>query len=201
MPTPEEITRHHDAEPPAGANPWVGAAGPETGIAIVDPDPGWPEWYDVLAGRIRSALGFRVLELDHVGSTSVPGLPAKPVIDICLVVADPAAEATYVPALEAAGFVMRVREPWWHEHRMFRHDAPLCNLHVFGPTSPEPLRHRLFRDWLCADPDDLALYRDTKLAAAEAANAEGEHVMQYNARKEQVIREIYDRTFRAAGLE
>ena len=71
---------------------------------------------------------------------------------------------------------------------------------LFGPDAAEPVRHRMFREWLLAHPDDLVLYRDTKRLAASAANAAGEHVMQYNARKQQVIREIYDRAFRAAGL-
>jgi GrpB-like predicted nucleotidyltransferase (UPF0157 family) len=130
----------------------------------------------------------------------VAGLPAKPIIDIDLTVADSADEAAYVPALENAGFRLVVREPWWQEHRCFVHDEPRCNLHVFPPDAAEPVRHRIFRDWLRTHPDDLALYRDSKLAAAAAANAAGEHVMEYNARKESVIREIYDRAFRAAGL-
>ena len=200
MPTPAEITRHEAGDPPQGASPWVGDARPQTGIEVVDADPSWPAAYDALAGVVRSALGFRVLGLDHVGSTAVPGLPAKPLIDIDLVVADPAEEAAYVPVLETVGFVLRVREPWWQEHRLLRHESLGCNLHVFGPGSPEPIRNRLFRDWLAGNPDDLALYRDVKLAAAASANENGEHVMQYNARKQQVIREIYDRAFRAAGL-
>lgn len=80
------------------------------------------------------------------------------------------------------------------------HCDPRANLHVYGPNPAEPVRLRMFRDWLIANPDDLALYEEAKLADAEAAEAAGEHVMQCNARKEQVIREIYDRTFRAAGL-
>jgi GrpB-like predicted nucleotidyltransferase (UPF0157 family) len=200
VPTPAQITAHGGDEPPAGANPWVAGAGPQTGIEVVAYDEVWPAWYELLEERIRGALGWRVLGLDHVGSTAVPGLPAKPIIDVDLVVADPAVEAAYVPALEAAGFELRVREPWWWEHRLLRHTDPRCNLHVFGPESPEPIRNRVFRDWLRAHPDDLALYRDTKLAAAAAANAAGEHVMQYNARKQQVIRQIYDRAFAAAGL-
>ena len=77
---------------------------------------------------------------------------------------------------------------------------PRASLHVFSPGAPEPVRHRIFRDWLREHPEDLALYRDVKLAAAAEANAAGEHVMEYNARKEPVIRAIYDRAFRAAGL-
>lgn len=200
MPTPEQITRHDDSAPPDGLSPWVGDHRPRGDIRVVDPDPAWPGRYATLAARIRTALGERALVVEHIGSTSVAGLPAKPIIDISLIVADPADEAAYLPELEAAGFTLVVREPWWQEHRCLVHDDPKCNLHVFGPDAAEPVRQRMFRDWLLAHPDDLALYRDTKRAAASAANAAGEHVMQYNARKQQVIREIYDRAFRAAGL-
>jgi GrpB-like predicted nucleotidyltransferase (UPF0157 family) len=199
-PTAQEIVRHTDDAPPEGLSPYVDGRRPRTGIRIVPPDLAWPATYQGLADRVRAALGERVLELDHVGSTSVPGLPAKPIIDIVLVVDDPAAEAAWVPDLEAAGFELAIREPWWHEHRMMRMDRPHANLHVFGPESPEPIRMRMFRDWLHDHPEDLARYRDAKLAAAIASNAAGEHVMDYNARKEPVIRDIYDRAFRAAGL-
>jgi GrpB-like predicted nucleotidyltransferase (UPF0157 family) len=200
MPTPEEITRHEYDEPGDGQSAWVGQKGPEPGVEVVDPDPRWPAVYVAVADRIRKTLGARALGVEHVGSTSVPGLAAKPVIDVDLTVADPADEPAWLPDLEAAGFELRIREPWWHEHRALRLADPAANLHVFGPESPELVRHRIFRDWLRTHPDDLALYRDTKLAAARAATEAGEHVMQYNARKEQVIREIYDRAFRAAGL-
>jgi GrpB-like predicted nucleotidyltransferase (UPF0157 family) len=200
MPTPEEITRHHDEPPPEGLTPWVGEYRPRRDIRVVAPDPAWPASFAVLAARVREVLGDRALAVEHVGSTSVPGLPAKPIIDMDLAVADPADEAAYLPALEEAGFRLVIREPWWHEHRCLMHDDPRCNLHVFSPDAPEPVRHRIFRDWLRTHPEDLALYRDAKLAAAAAANEAGEHVMQYNERKESVIREIYDRAFRAAGL-
>lgn len=200
MPTVAEIVRHDAPPPPPGASPWVGGAVPATSIEVVDPDPGWAASYEVLAGRVREALGWRVLDLEHVGSTSVPGLPAKPIIDIQLVVADPAREADYLPPLVGQGFVHRVREPWWYGHRLLRHEAPWCHLHVFGPDAPEPFRERLFRDWLRAHPDEVARYAQAKRDAAAASNAAGEHMMQYNARKQDVIRSIYDRAFRAAGL-
>ena len=104
MPSRAEIVSLDDSPPPPEADPWVVAgAGPGTGIDVADPDPGWPRRYDGLAGRIREALGWRVLQLEHVGSTAVPGLAAKPVIDIDLTVADPACERDYAPALETAG--------------------------------------------------------------------------------------------------
>jgi GrpB-like predicted nucleotidyltransferase (UPF0157 family) len=178
----------------------VAGAVTATGIEITDPDPSWPRQYDRLAGRIRESLGWRVLQLDHVGSTSVPGLAAKPIIDIDLTVADPGREQDYVPALEAIGFRLTVREPWWYGHRVLRAAEPPGNLHVFGFDSPEPIRHRILRDWLRGNPEERDRYAAAKREAASAANAGGEHVMQYNARKQQVIREIYHRAFVAAGL-
>jgi GrpB-like predicted nucleotidyltransferase (UPF0157 family) len=189
-----------DSEPPDGASPWVSGAAPAPGVEVTDPDPAWPQQYADLVGRIRKALGWRALQLEHVGSTSVPGLAAKPVIDIDLTVADPGREEDYVPALEATGFRLTIREPWWYGHRALRADEPRCNLHVFGFDSPEQVRHRIFRDWLRGNPAERDLYAAAKLRAASEANAAGEHVMQYNARKQQVIREIYHRAFVAAGL-
>src|SRR3954452_4309340 len=125
-PTNAEITRHHDDRPPPGADPWVpGVADVPYRIRVVEYDEGWPADFDRVAARLRDALGDRVLDVHHVGSTSVPGLPAKPVIDIDLVVADPADEPSYLPDLRAAGFIHRIREPWWHEHRLLRYDDPV----------------------------------------------------------------------------
>ncbi len=200
MPGADEIVRFSDAPAPPGASPWVGDAEPARDIAIMPPEPSWPADFAALASTIKRALGDRALAIEHVGSTSVPGLPAKPIIDIDLTVADSMDEASYVPALESAGFVLRVREPWWYEHRCLVFAQPPCNLHVWGPDAPESARHRIFRDWLRQNDADRMLYAETKIAAAMEANARGEHVMQYNARKQDVIREIYDRAFRAAGL-
>ena len=200
MPTKDEITRHHDDTAPPGQDAFIAGYRPETGIEVVEPDPAWPAAFAEVAALARRALGERVLALDHVGSTSVPGLAAKPVIDVDLTVADSSDEPAWLPRLEEAGFVLVVREPWWQEHRALRLPAPRTNLHVFSPGAPEPVRHLIFRDWLRAHPEDRARYREAKRDAADASNAAGEHVQQYNARKESVIREIYDRAFRAAGL-
>jgi len=75
-----------------------------------------------------------------------------------------------------------------------------CNLQVFGFDSPELVKHRIFRDWLRGNPGERDRYAAAKREAASRANAAGEHVMQYNARKQQVIREIYHQAFVAAGL-
>ena len=200
MPSRAEIVSFDSEPPPPGVNAWL-LGGPTTGvIEIAEPDPAWPQQYQDLASRIRGVLGWRALQLEHVGSTSVPGLPAKPIIDIDLTVADPGREQDYVPALEAIGFRLVIREYWWYGHRALRADGPACNLHVFGFDSPELVKHRIFRDWLRGNPDDRDRYAAAKRQAASAANASGEHVMQYNARKEQVIMDIYHRAFVATGL-
>jgi hypothetical protein len=98
---PQQITRHLDPDP--NEDPWVDGPPPPETVVIVDPDPGWPDRFQVLAGELRRALGPAALTLEHVGSTAVPGLAAKDVIDIVLTVADPRAEDTYLPALEALG--------------------------------------------------------------------------------------------------
>jgi GrpB-like predicted nucleotidyltransferase (UPF0157 family) len=200
VPTPEEITRHDEGVPPPGESAFVRGKSPRTGIEVVEPDPAWPWAFATIEDRIRAALGEKALAIEHVGSTSVPNLPAKPIIDIDLTVADSADEESWLPPLEAAGFELVIREPWWQEHRALSLDEPRCNLHVFSPDAAEPFRHIIFRDWLREHPDDLIAYRNAKLGAAQAANAAGEHVMEYNARKQPVIRAIYDRAFRAAGL-
>ena len=194
MPSAEEITRHHDPDP--DEDPWVlGPPAPET-VTIVAYDPQWPRRFETLASRIRDALGETALDVEHVGSTSVEGLAAKDVIDIDVTVADPRDEDAYVPALAGLGYVLTVREPSWHEHRCLRLADPRVNLHVFGPECPETIRHRMFRDWLRTHPEDRQRYEDAKVAAIPG----GGNVMDYNNRKQQVIRGIYDRAFRAAGL-
>lgn len=199
MASDEEIREHHESDPDDAV--WL-AGGPTPGpVVIVDHDPAWPAHFATLESRIRAALGPLALAVDHVGSTSVPGLAAKPVIDIDLTVADPADESAYRSALEGEGFILFVREPGWHEHRCFRLDDPAANLHVFGPDCPETIRHRMFRDWLRGHPEDRSLYREAKQAASGLTNDEGGTVMDYNARKEGVIREIYSRVFTAAGRD
>jgi GrpB-like predicted nucleotidyltransferase (UPF0157 family) len=204
-PTNAEITRHHEDDGPGdpGRDAFVsGQTDSPYEIAVVEYDAQWPADFERVAGAIRGALGERVLELHHVGSTSVAGLPPKPVIDIDLVVADPADEASYVPELTAAGFVHRIREPWWHEHRLMRYDDPVAYVHIFGPDCPEVVRHLMFQAWLREHPDDLAAYADAKRAAAAEMNARpgGGTGMDYNRHKGPVVHRIYDRMFRAHGL-
>jgi GrpB-like predicted nucleotidyltransferase (UPF0157 family) len=194
MATAEEITRHHEPDP--DRSPWIGGPPPPETISVIAYDDGWPERFETLAASIVGALGSEVVAVEHVGSTAVPGLAAKDVIDIDVIVADPAAEDRYVPALEGLGYVLFAREPWWHEHRLLRLAEPRANVHVFGPDCPEHIRHLMFRDWLRENRDDRELYAEAKRIAAPGVGG----VMDYNARKQDVVREIYHRMFVAAGL-
>ncbi|KGQ03680.1 hypothetical protein BBAD15_g11068 [Beauveria bassiana D1-5] len=144
-----------------------------------------------------SALPATVIHaVHHVGSTCVPGLAAKPVIDIDLIVADPADEASYVPALEAAGYHFLFREPPWYEHRLFALYAPVfVNLHIYGPgeLDLESARHRLLCDWLRKCPADRDLYARVKRESSEKVKAKGEGVGEYTEYKGATIREILAR--------
>ena len=99
----------------------VGALEPHNApITLAPYEPDWPRLFSREADRLRSVLGNEARRIEHVVSTSVPGLMAKPIIDILLVVPDSADEPSYVPHLQAAGYVLRIREPEWFEHRLFR---------------------------------------------------------------------------------
>jgi len=163
-------------------------------VVVVPYDDGWPARYAEVAARVRAALGDRVLRLDHVGSTAVPGLAAKPVIDADLTVRDSADEPSYLPALEAAGFELRVREPEWEEHRVVVTEEPMTNLHVWSPGSPEPLRTAAFRDWLRSHPDDRDAYGALKVELAGRGFSE---VMDYNNHKSAMVYDLYERIFTA----
>ena len=159
-------------------------------ILIVEYDPHWPDLFAREADRIRSLLGSRALRIEHAGSTSVPGLAAKPIIDLLLVVADSAAEDAYAPALEAAGYVLRIREPNWYQHRMFKGPDTDINLHVFSSGCPEIDHMLVFRDWLRSNAADRDLYARTKLALAQK---EWKHVQNFADAKVVVIEEIIAR--------
>jgi GrpB-like predicted nucleotidyltransferase (UPF0157 family) len=156
-------------------------------IRLDDYDPAWPGLFEREAGRIRGVLGDRVLRLEHVGSTSVPGLAAKPIIDILLVVPDPADEDAYVAPLEQAGYRLKVREPDWHDHRLLKGPDTDINLHVHRPGSPEVDRMTGFRDHLRADPADRALYERAK---RELAARDWTYTQQYADAKSDVVEEI-----------
>src|SRR5215831_19254608 len=159
-------------------------------IRIVDYDPQWPQLYEREVARVRSALGDRVLLLEHVGSTSVPGLAAKPRIDMLLVIANTADEPAYVPALEAAGYVLTIREPDWYEHRVFKGPDIDINLHVFSSGCTEIDCMLLFRDWLRTNESDRLLYERTK---RELARINWKYTQNYADAKTTVVQEIIAR--------
>ncbi len=136
------------------------------------------------------------MRLEHAGSTSVEGLPAKPIVDMVLEVPDSADEAAYAPDLEAAGYVLRIREPDWYEHRVFKGPDTNINLHVFTAGCEETDRMLLFRDWLRANDADRALYADTK---RELAARDWKYVQQYADAKTAIVAEIMARA--EAGAE
>jgi GrpB-like predicted nucleotidyltransferase (UPF0157 family) len=135
-------------------------------------------------------VGNAVDLLEHVGSTAVPGLAAKPIIDILLVVADPADEAAYVEPLRAEGFVLRIREPDNYEHRMLKGGQEDVNLHVFGAGCPEIARMLRFRDRLRTHPADRERYAAVK---RELAARRWRHVQNYADAKTAVVEEILAR--------
>ena len=159
-------------------------------IVLVDYDPRWPKLFAWEAERIRLLLGSRALRIEHVGSTAVPELAAKPVIDVLLEVAKSADEAAYVPALESGGYVLHIREPNWHEHRMFKAPDRESNLHVFSRACPQSERMLTFRDWLRSNAADRELYMRTKLALTQK---EWKDVQDYADAKTAVVEEIIAR--------
>src|SRR6266487_1256133 len=158
-------------------------------ITLVEYDPAWTKIFVREATRIKAALGERAMVVEHVGSTSVPGLIAKPIIDILLVVADSADEPSYVPALEAAGYVLRIREPDWHQHRLFKGLDTNINLHVFTQGSEEIQRTLLLRDWLRTNEADRELYARTKRSLARR---KWKYVQNYADAKSEVVKAILE---------
>jgi GrpB-like predicted nucleotidyltransferase (UPF0157 family) len=159
-------------------------------VRLVDYDPVWPQLFAREARRIRGALGDRAALVEHVGSTSVPGLAAKPIVDVLLAVPDAADEPAYLPALEAAGYRLRIREPHWHEHRLLGGPDTAVNLHVFSVGSLEVERMLVFRDRLRRVDEDRARYLAAK---RELAQRSWEHVQQYADAKGPVVEAIIAR--------
>ncbi len=167
-------------------------AGP---IVLADPDPAWPALYAREEARIRSILGDRVLRIEHTGSTSVPGLSAKPIVDITMLVADALDEPAYAADLGAAGYLLRIREaePEWYDHRVFKGPDTNINLHVFSAGCVELERMVGFRDWLRTHDDERELYERTK---RDLVASEWDYVQQYADAKGDVVEAIMAR----AGL-
>ena len=163
-------------------------------IYLAPYDPAWPSLFSRLEALIREALGDDVLLLEHVGSTSVPGLSAKPIIDMVLAVADSSDEPAYVPRLEEKGFTLRIREPDWYEHRMLKAPDILGNLHVFSDGCEEVERMLLFRDWLRNHEGDRLHYEGAK---RELATRTWKYRQNYADAKSSVVQEILARAHRS----
>ncbi|SFJ76980.1 GrpB domain, predicted nucleotidyltransferase, UPF0157 family [Amycolatopsis sacchari] len=158
-------------------------------ITLAEYDPAWPERYERRAAELRDVLGDRLRLVEHIGSTSVPGLAAKPIIDIVAGIDDPDDEPAYLPDLEAVGYDVRVREPG---HRCLRAGDPHepVNLHCYAPHDVEVRRYLVFRDRLRASVADRELYEATK---RELARREWRDVNYYAEAKRPVILEILGR--------
>jgi GrpB-like predicted nucleotidyltransferase (UPF0157 family) len=154
---------------------------------IANHDPAWPARFAELEARIRPALGDAALAVEHIGSTSVPGLAAKPIVDVLVVVTDVDDEPSYVPAMEGAGFVLRVREAG---HRMFRTPARDVHVHVYSAGDQAITDYLDLRDWLRVDESDRALYADVKRDLARRPWCDMNH---YAEAKSDVIQQVLGR--------
>ena len=173
-------------------------------VFLAEPDLAWASQHAAEERLIRGALGSTLRGVEHVGSTSVPGLVAKPVIDIVLTVEEPAAEAAYVPPLESLGYLLHHREPHWHQHRLLkkgtphwsadRPDGPRVNLHVFPAGCDKVRRMLAFRNWLRVDETDRRRYEDTKRRLASMA---WRSVQEYADAKTDVVAAIMERALAA----
>lgn len=134
------------------------------GLVLADYDPQWPEIYTEHELRIRQALGPAAVQIEHIGSTSVPGLAAKPIIDVLVTVKDITAEEDYLDQLLDDGYELRVREPG---HRLVRTPARDVHVHVLEAGDEDADDYLLFRDRLRANPEDRVLYERTKRALIE----------------------------------
>ncbi|RZB17584.1 GrpB family protein [Streptomyces sp. F001] len=164
-------------------------------VTLVEYDPQWPQVFEREAERIRDRLGHVEHRIEHVGSTSVPGLPAKPVIDMLLIVPDSADETAYVPPLEGIGFQLVIQEPEWYEHRVLRRhglapSAESANLHVLSTGCPEVGRMLRFRDRLRTHSGDRELYARTKRSLSQQS---WQYMQNYADAKTEVVEEILGR--------
>jgi GrpB-like predicted nucleotidyltransferase (UPF0157 family) len=190
--TPARTQRNTVGEIEPSTGPIEQLSGP---LELAEYDPEWPSLYAREEARIRATLGDRVIRIEHTGSTSVPGLAAKPIIDITMTVSDVTDEPAFVPDLEAAGYVLRIREnePDWYDHRVLKGPDTSVNLHTFSAGCPEMERMVGFRDWLRTHDEDRDLYESTK---RELVTREWKFVQDYADAKTEVVDAITAR----AGL-
>ena len=159
-------------------------------IHLEEYDPNWPSLFETQREVIIRALRGLEFKIEHVGSTSVPGLAAKPIIDIVLEVPDSSKEEKYVPHLEANGFKLKIREPEWFEHRVLKGNTIPTNLHVFSLGCSEVTKMKKFRDHLKENRDDFDKYLNKKRSLAAR---QWKYVQNYADAKSEVIADITKR--------
>jgi GrpB-like predicted nucleotidyltransferase (UPF0157 family) len=159
-------------------------------VHLAEYDPAWPQLFAREAARIKQLLGETAKRIEHVGSTSVPGLAAKPIIDIVTEVIDSSDETAYVVPLERHGYELRIREPDWYAHRVLKGPDTDINLHVFTVGCSEVERMLKFRDHLRATPSDRELYETTK---RELAKRHWAFVQNYADAKTEIVETIFAR--------
>ena len=152
--------------------------------------------FDRNAMKIRDALKSVALRIEHIGSTSVPGLAAKPIIDMLVVVDHPEDESSYLPALLQAGYQLRVREPEFDEHRMFRTPERDVHVHIFPPHSKEIARYLAFRDQLRSNEEDRSAYEQAKRTLA---SREWGDMNEYAEAKTEIVEAIIAKGLRVFG--
>jgi GrpB-like predicted nucleotidyltransferase (UPF0157 family) len=160
-------------------------------IYLAEYSPDWASRYCEVEAIVKRVLGTRLILIEHVGSTSIAGLSAKPIIDIVLEVADSDREIDYIAALEDNGFRLRIREPDWHKHRLLKLDD--VNLHVFSENCPETIRMLCFRDRLRSNPDEMEMYLTGK---RELASRVWKYVQNYADAKSELIEAILSRAMK-----
>jgi GrpB-like predicted nucleotidyltransferase (UPF0157 family) len=153
-------------------------------IRIVDYDPAWPRRFARERERIAGALGPVARRIDHIGSTAVPGLAAKAIVDIQVSVPDVEDEPSFLAALLAAGYRHRVREPG---HQMVRTPERDVHVHICTSGGEWERRHLLLRDWLRRDPADREAYQRRK---RELARQDWADMNDYAAAKGPLIAEL-----------
>jgi len=155
-------------------------------IVIVDYDPEWPIRFLAHRDRVARALGSMARSIEHIGSTAVPGLGAKAIIDVLVAVQNPDDES-HVPGMQSAGYHLRVREPGHRMFRSFEHDV---HVHVWRNTDPEISRYLRFRDRLRVSPDDRRAYEQLK---RDLATRPWDDMNQYANAKSLLIEDILAR--------
>ena len=172
---PDELDRHLDAVLVGGRVPTV--------VELAEQDPAWAGQFAEHRERIEQALGDLASQVEHVGSTAVPGLAAKPIVDVQLATPDLDAAAA---RLVDAGYVLRVREPG---HRVVKgvRPMPAANVHLHEPGDPALAARLRLRDRLRADPEARQRYEDVKRSLA---GREWPDVNHYAEAKGPVIRAL-----------